>query len=57
MRNENYRQTKDVAQFAEEVQYLSAGGNVQRAYGFVGDEDFRLEHEGASYADPLLLAA
>ena len=57
MRNENNRQAEAVAQFTEEVEYLGAGGNVQRAYGFVGDEDFRLEHEGAAYTDTLLLAA
>ena len=57
MRNKKYCQPEAVAQFAEEVQYLRSGGNVQRAYGFVGDEDFRLEHEGAPYAYALLLAA
>ena len=57
MRNKDDRQAEAVAQFAEEVEYLGAGGNVQRAYGFVGDEDFWLEHESATYADPLFLTA
>jgi len=40
MRNEDDGQSEAVAQFAEKGEYLHTDGNIKRADGFVGDEDF-----------------
>ena len=40
VRNKNDGQPQAFAQFAEKREYLHTDRNVQRADGFIGDEDF-----------------
>jgi hypothetical protein len=57
VRNENIRQREFALELLQREEDLSADGNVERRDGFIGNDELRLEYQGASDADALALAA
>ena len=57
MRDEQVGQAQLCLQVVEQVQDLVLYEHVERGHGFVQDDDFRVEREGAGYGHALALAA
>ena len=57
MGDEDQRGALSAVQFQHQFDDLAAGGGVEVAGGFVGEQYFRLDDEGARDRDTLLLAA
>jgi hypothetical protein len=57
MRDEQISEIETLLKLAEEVEYLSLDGNVERRYGFVADDELRLERKRSRDAYALSLAS
>src|SRR5260370_3897661 len=55
--NENVRESEFALEFLQQEENLRADGNIEGGYGFVGDDELRLENESSGDADALALAA
>ena len=56
MRNEDYRNAACLAQVRQKVDDLGADRNIQHGDWLIGEEQVRLQHEGASNDHPLTLS-
>jgi len=57
MRDEQHRQAKLLLQLLKQVDNLRLHGDIERGHRFVGDDELRLNREGAGDTDALALSA
>ena len=57
MGNEEIGKAEVALEFFEQVHDLRADADIERGYGFVTDNEFRPQHQGAGNANALALSA